>query len=131
MAETIIQVWKDVDNALGKKNNGDVVDMVGFDAINNSLTNIFTTFQGSRRMIPTFALPIYRLLFEQIDAQTSSILADLILQAVRLWEPRIIVTGITVDARPDENTYIVTLNYTVVGNSRDQIQTFETVLRVV
>jgi phage baseplate assembly protein W len=71
------------------------------------------------------------MLFEQIDAQTSGILADLILQAVRIWEPRIIVTGITVDARPDENTYIVTLNYTVVGNSREQIQTFESVLRVV
>lgn len=127
----IIKVWKDVDNFLGKKNNGDVVDMVGFDAINNSLTNIFTTFQGSRRMIPDFALPIYRLLFEQIDAQTSGILADLILQAIRIWEPRIIVKGITVDARPDENTYIVTLNYTVVGNSREQIQTFDSVLRVV
>ena len=127
----LIKVWKDVDNNLGKKNNGDVVDMVGFDAINNSLTNIFTTFQGSRRMLPAFALPIYKLLFEQIDAQTSGILADLILQAVRIWEPRIIVTGITVDSRPDENTYIVTLNYTVVGNSREQIQTFESVLRVV
>jgi phage baseplate assembly protein W len=126
-----IKTWKDVDNHLRKKNNGDVVDMVGFDAINNSLTNIFTTFQGSRRMIPDFALPIYQLLFEQMDANTASILADMILRAVKIWEPRIVVTGIDVDARPDENTYIVTLMYTVVGNPREQIQTFETVLRVV
>ena len=110
----LIKTWKDVDNYLGKKNNGDVVDMVGFDAINNSLTNIFTTFQGSRRMIPDFALPIYKMLFEQIDVQTAGILADLILNAIKIWEPRIIVTGITVDSRPDENTYIVTLQYTVV-----------------
>ena len=126
-----IKTWKDIDNYLGKKNNGDVLDMVGFDAINNSLTNIFATMQGSRRMIPTFALPIHRQLFEQIDVQTAGLLADLILQAIGRWEPRIVVQGIEVDARPDENTYIITLNYTVVGNPREQIQTFESVLRVI
>ena len=126
-----IKTWKDVDNYLQKKNNGDVVDMTGFDAINNSLLNIFTTFQGSRRMLPDFALPIYELLFEQMDRQTASILADLILAAVKRWEPRIIVTGLDVDARYDDNEYRITMNYTVVGNSREQIQTFEQILRVV
>ena len=41
--------------------------MVNIDAINNSLTNIFETFQGSRRMLPDFALPIYGILFEPVD----------------------------------------------------------------
>jgi phage baseplate assembly protein W len=126
-----IKTWKDIDGELGKKNSGDIKDMIGFDAINNSLTNIFTTFQGSRRMLPRFALPLYRMLFEQIDSQTAGVLADLILQAVKVWEPRIVVTGIVVDARTDESTYIITLNYTVVGNPREQIKTFDTVLRVI
>jgi hypothetical protein len=126
-----IKTWKDIDGALNRKNSGDIVDMVGFDAINNSLINIFTTFQGERRMLPEFALPIYTLLFEQIDNQSANVLAELIIQAVNIWEPRIVVTGVEIDTRPDENTYIVTLNYTVIGNTKEQIQSFETVLRVI
>lgn len=123
-------VWRDFDNNFNKSNNGDVVIMEDYAAINNSLTNIFETFQGSRRMVPEFALAIYRLLFEPIDRHTAANIANLILGSIERWETRIKVTGLFIDAKPDNNRYDVTLEYRIVGTSDDsKLKTFNTVLR--
>ena len=122
--------WKDFDNNFNKKANGDVVDMVNIDAINNSLTNIFETFQGSRRMLPDFALPIYGILFEPVDEITSYKLGEMILSAVERWEPRIVVDNVEVLANPDKNQYIVNLEYRIINDTReDSILIFTNILR--
>jgi phage baseplate assembly protein W len=122
--------WKDFDNEFKKKNDGDVVDMVNIDAIHNSLTNIFETFQGRRRMLPEFALPIYGILFEPVDEITSYRLGEMILQAVERWEPRIQVDNVEVLARPDQNEYRINLEYRIVNDSREEgIQIFTNILR--
>lgn len=122
--------WKDVDIQLRQKNNGDVLDMENNDAITNSLNNIFQTFQGSRRMLPYFALPIHNLLFEPMDELTANRLGELIWDAVLIWETRIIVEGLNVVADEDNNTYEVYLNY-YIGNTgnQDSLQTFTNIIR--
>lgn len=119
--------WKDIDIEFNRKSNGDVVDMVNDDAIVNSLTNIFTTFQGARRMLPEFAMPIYNLLFEPVDEITASKLADMILDGVTRWEPRIVIEGLDIIADPDSNRYEIILNY-YIGNAgnTDSLRSFET-----
>lgn len=122
--------WKDFDNEFNKKENGDVRDMTNIDAIRNSLTNIFETFQGRRRMLPEFALPIYGILFEPVDEITSYRLGEMILSAVERWESRIIVDSVQVLARPDSNEYRVNLEYRIVNDSReDSILVFTNILR--
>jgi len=122
--------WKDFDNEFNRKANGDVQDMTNIYAITNSLTNIFETFQGRRRMLPEFALPIYGLLFEPVDEITSYRLGEMILEAVERWEPRVIVDNIDVIARPDSNEYRVSLEFRIVNDSReDSIQVFTNILR--
>jgi len=122
--------WKDIDIKLEKKNNGDVVDMTNNNAIVNSLTNIFQTMQGSRRMKPEFALPIYNLLFEPIDEYTAGRLAEMIWSAIERWETRIIIEGLEVVADEDNNSYEVNLNY-YVGNTgnADSLQTITNIIR--
>jgi len=122
--------WKDFDNEFKRKANGDVVDMTNTDAITNSLTNIFTTFQGGRRMLPEFALPIHGILFEPVDEITSYRLGEMMLEALEIWEPRITVDNVEVFARPDTNEYRVVIEYKLVSESLvDNTQTFSNILR--
>lgn len=122
--------WKDFDNNFTKKSNGDVREMTNIDAIGNSLTNIFETFQGNRRMLPEFALPIYGILFEPVDEITSYRIGEMILSAIERWETRIVVDNIEVIARPDQNEYRVTLEYRIVNDRReDSALVFTNILR--
>lgn len=121
--------WRDIDNNLKKANNGDIYAQEDVDAIHNSLTNIFSTFQGSRRMVPEFALPIYGLLFEPIDAETAQILGEMIFRAIEKWETRIFIENIHVQSDPDNNLYRVLLTYKISLSS--ETQNFETILRIV
>jgi len=125
-----ITYWKDFDNEFRRKANGDVRDMTNINAINNSLVNIFETFQGRRRMLPEFALPIYGILFEPVDEITSYRLGEMIIEAVERFEGRIVVDTIEVLARPDQNEYRVNLEYRIVNDSReDSGLTFTNILR--
>ena len=59
--------WSDADDSLTRQSDGDVQRDNDVDAIFNSLTNIILTVQGERRMLPTFASNVTKLLFEPID----------------------------------------------------------------
>ena len=111
--------WLDFDNEMSPANNGDVLVMPNVQAVFNSLTNIINTIQGSRRMLPEFALPLNRLLFEPIDTITASRIADLLYGAIIRWEPRIEIEGLRVRAYPDSNLYLVDLNFRIVGSSTE------------
>lgn len=126
-------MWKDIDIELRKKVDGDVRDMMNIQAIENSLSNIFQTMPGSRRMLPPFASPAYGLLFEQIDDMTAERIGYMLLASIEKWETRIQVSNINVDPREDDNMYIVTLTYTIIndGLGEDVNYMFETILRAV
>lgn len=126
----MIEYWRDFDIEMTKAPSGDVTVMTNFDAIHNSLSNIFQTMQGSRRMMPTFALPIYRLLFEPVDKYTGGKLADATLGAIQTWETRITVEAFNIIADPDNNLYEVTLTYRIRDDFSDQGQMmFTTIMR--
>lgn len=107
-------MWYDLSMNLEKMANGDIRHVIDNEAIQNSLTNIFKTLPGSRRMLYPFASPVWGMLFEQIDSTTSMRLGDMLLQAIERWEDRIKVSNLHVSPKPDENQYIVTLTYTII-----------------
>ena len=113
-------MWYDLDIQLRKKANGDFVNMIDNDAIQNSLNNIFKTLPGSRRMLYPFASPMWGMLFEQIDEITSRRLGHLLLKSIETWENRITVDNLHVMADPDNNQYVVELTYTVITGGDTQ-----------
>ena len=122
--------WKDIDINFEKKNSGDIKDMTDEHAISNSLTNIFKTIQGTRRMLPDFALPIYNILFEQMDNMSANRLGELLWDAIDRWEPRVVVEGIEVLTDNDNNQYVINLNYYIgSASSEDSLQTFSSIIR--
>ena len=76
-----------------------------YQAITNSLVNIFNTSPGQKILSPNFGADLRRYLFEPINEQTAQIIGDVILKSIQLYEPRVIVDNITVIAVTDNNEY--------------------------
>ena len=120
--------WKDLDLNLSKQLDGDIKADLDIKAIENSLENIMNTFQGSRRMLPDFALPLYNLLFEQMDTTTAQNIGTYILHGIATWENRIILKDIKVTINYTENRYDITLSYVFKNRTDDDLATFTTSL---
>jgi len=125
-------MWKDIDINFEMKNNGDIKDMVSESAINNSLTNIFLTMPGTRRMVQPFASNLYNILFEPIDKPTAENIGYILLDSILEWEPRIKVVNINVEPNEKRNTYLITLTYNIINDGTSEvIYRFKTILRAV
>jgi len=113
--------WKDIDINLTKQHDGDISVDMDIDAVMNSITNIFKTMQGSRRMVPSFAMPVHNLLFNQIDNIMLSQLKSMLLNAISMWEDRIYVTNLTTEADPDNNKVNVNLEFRLRSDLEDRV----------
>lgn len=120
-------VWKDIDIFLGKKQDGDILDMEEIDAVKNSLRNIMSTMTGQRRMLPTFALPLYEILFQPMDEETARDIGQLILKAILDWEDRVEVSNVNVWPNYDQHRYDVTLSFSI--KTTGQTDTFDYILK--
>ena len=118
--------WSDYDPNFEKQSDGDVQRDVDVNAIFNSITNIVLTVQGERRMLPTFASTVKQLLFEPIDEITARLLAESLLEAIRIWEERIEVKGFDIEPLYDENKYRCRLSFVIIGT--DEIKSVDFIL---
>ena len=121
-------MWKDIDIQLRKQTDGDILIMTDEDAIVNSLDNIFTTLQGSRRMLPTFPFATHTLLFEQVDETTAGQLGTNIVEATQKWDDRVEISNVHVNANEDENMYQTSMTFNA-KNSVDEAQTVDYILK--
>jgi phage baseplate assembly protein W len=119
-------VYSDYDGKFTKQADGDVLKDNDVDAIFNSIRNIILTLQGERRMLPTFASNVKRLLFEPIDEITARRIAEALIEAIKIWENRIDITGFDIEPMFDQNTYRCRLNFIIIG--KDQIETINFIL---
>ena len=76
-----------------------------YSAISNSLLNIFNTSPGEKILSPNFGADLRRYLFEPVSETTAQVIGDVILKAIKLYEPRVIVDNINIIAFPDTNEY--------------------------
>ena len=106
-------MYSDIDIEFMKQTDGDVERDTEIDAVKNSLMNIINTMPGSRRMLPTFAGYFHNLLFEPIDEITARELGYSLVEAIRLWDDRIIIDNVHVVADPDGNKFECTLVFRV------------------
>lgn len=118
--------YSDFDENLTKQADGDIQKDVDVDAIFNSITNIILTSQGERRMIPTFACNVKKLLFEPIDEITARLIAEGLVDAIRIWESRVDITGFDIEPLYDQNAYRCRLNFTIMGS--DEVETVDFIL---
>jgi phage baseplate assembly protein W len=118
--------WSDYDGNFEKQPDGDIQRDIDVNAIFNSISNIILTIQGQRRMLPTFASNISRLLFEPIDEITARLIAENLLSAIRIWETRIEITGFDIEPVHDQNLYRCKLKFTITGS--DDVESIDFIL---
>lgn len=105
--------YSDLDMELTKQTDGDITKDKDVDAILNSLNNIVSTLQGSRRMIPEFAQDLWNLLFEPLDEDTARMIAERLLEAIQIWEDRVNVEIINITPNYDQNRYDLSMEFTI------------------
>lgn len=95
-----------------KDNDVGVVKNLG--SIQQSLTGIISTRKGERPFDPNFGCDIYSSLFELMNDLASVTIERSISESIRNYEPRVKLQGIQVMPVYDNNSYIVTLVYSMI-----------------
>lgn len=89
----------------------------GVDQIKADLLQLLLTNPGERVMIPNYGTPLRTLFFEPNDASLAVRAKQMIANAILTWEPRVVVTDITVWTSIDRSR----LNPADTGDEIDSI----------
>jgi phage baseplate assembly protein W len=116
--------YSDFDIELPRQTDGDVQRDTDINAILNSLQNIVSTLQGSRRMLPEFAQDIHSLLFEPITDESARAVGNTLLEGIRTWEDRVEVIGIDIEPKHDMNQYRIRMEFIIKPLEQEQIIDF-------
>lgn len=110
---------------------GDIATSTDEEAIKISLKNLLRFSIYDKPFNPEITSPLYRMLFEPVDAPTATLMKVDLQFLVNQYETRIENTVIVVKPIPEENKYEVTLQYTVKkSNNRQTLSLFLPVERL-
>jgi len=90
-------------------NSNDIQSSFDLAAIKNSLTNLFNTLPGQRFLFPEYGLDIYQFLFEPITLENAEVIGNIIYSKIQVYEPRVAVIKVLVEADPDNSSYNLTI----------------------
>ena len=96
-----------------KENVTDIEQSIDYEAISNSITNIFNTTPGQKLLNPEFGLALRQYLFEPLSYDIAENIAETILLGVTEFEPRVRVLHIHVIIDFDAHEYEITLKLEV------------------
>lgn len=85
--------------------------------IHESIRQILGTRPGERFMNPEFGSRLKDLVFEQNDQVLKALVRHYVIDAIKRWEKRVIVTSVEFDDTPenkDRNLLLVRINYRVI-----------------
>jgi phage baseplate assembly protein W len=86
-------------------------------AIVNSVKNLVLTNFYERPFQPQIGSSVRALLFENIDTIVAAQLERAVEETIRNFEPRVSISKITADPRPDENKYAMTLDFFIINSA--------------
>ncbi|AKU42847.1 baseplate hub subunit [Escherichia phage vB_EcoM-E33] len=112
----INKMYSDLDPEMRTSWNRDVAKATGARAVKNSLLGIITTRKGSRPFMPEFGCDISNQLFENITPLITDTIKRNIVSAVRNFEPRISALAVGVTPVYDDNSIIVTVQFSIVDD---------------
>ena len=95
-----------------------------YQAITNSLLNIFNTAPGEKILSPGFGADLRYYLFEPISEKTAQLIGEVIVKSIKMYEPRCSVEEVFVKAFPEQNEYQIDV-YLTIPTLNNQNYTFE------
>ena len=85
--------------------------------IRTSVSNIVQTIRGERFFDELFGSNVRSSFFEFVDFAASASIETEIREAIQNFEPRVSELDVSVDAIPDDNTFEVTLVFSLIGEA--------------
>jgi len=95
--------------------NYDLIALKNENAIARSVRNLVLTYPGERFFNQNLGSRVSRALFDNVDSVSASLIRDEIENTINNYEPRVNLTGVDVAPDYDNNTFNVTVRYTIVG----------------
>ena len=96
--------------------NDDLIAIKNENAIARSVKNIVFTLPGEKYFNPNFGSRISKVLFENIDDITASVIVDEIKESIRNYEPRVELLDVEAIPNFDNNQFDVNIIYIIVGS---------------
>ena len=96
--------------------NNDLIAIKNENAIARSVKNIVFTLPGEKFFNPDFGSRISKVLFENIDDITASVIVDEIKESIRNYEPRVELLDVEAIPNFDNNQFDVNIVYIIVGS---------------
>jgi phage baseplate assembly protein W len=101
----------------------------GQDNVRESIRIILMTDLRERLRLPEFGGDLHTFLFEPNNPTTHHLMEDRIQNALKLWEPRIVVESVLVEQDPtDTQAAIATINYKLVATQARERVTLNVIL---
>ena len=85
--------------------------------IRASVSNIVKTIRGERFFNEFFGSNVRSSFFEFVDFANAASIETEIREAIKNFEPRVSDLNVSVDALPDDNTFEVTLVFSLIGEA--------------
>ena len=95
--------------------NDDLIAIKNETAIARSVRNIVMTIPGERFFQPSFGSGVNRVLFNNMDEISASVLEDEIRNSIRNYEQRVKLRSILVSPNFDNNTFDTVITYDIIG----------------
>ncbi len=95
--------------------NYDLIAIKNETAIARSIRNLVFTLRGERFFNSNLGSGVSKVLFENIDEITASVLKDEIKNTIDNYEPRVDLIDVEVSPNYDENEFYATITYNIVG----------------
>ena len=96
--------------------NDDLIAIKNENAIARSVKNIVFTLPGEKFFNPNFGSKISKVLFENIDDITASVIVDEIKESIRNYEPRVKLLDVQAFPNFDNNQFDVNITYEIIGS---------------
>ena len=94
----------------------DLIAIKNENAIARSIRNIVFTLPGEKYFNPNFGSKISKVLFENIDDITASVIVDEIKESIRNYEPRVKLLDVQAFPNFDNNQFDVNITYEIIGS---------------
>lgn len=107
-----------ITNDIGRKTDNEAIKM--------AMKNILLTKFFERPFNSALGSGVQNMLFEPLNPLSASMLKKMVEQALTNFEPRIDLQSVTVSMQEEENSMMVTVNYTILG--LQSLQTFNVIL---
>lgn len=123
-------VYNDINsNLLMNSNKTDTKNNSDANAVLGSIKNLFNYKPGQRILTPAYGMDFSNLIYQPMNEKTAEAIGITIQNALKKWEPRVIISRIDIDPDYDDNTYYVKVSFRIRNLATKEYQFTEAIRR--